>query len=393
MTGASSSRPVVFGPADDDAFVRPYLQTLLRRSHALNTAVHQDDEMFLNRKKMVGGDVPKALCSYFGLGKQVFDAAAQILLARFGSLEKVSSILDFACGYGRSTRFLIQEIPPERVWASDISVGAVRFQQEQFRVHGLASAVDPQDFNCDERFDCVFVSSLFTHLPERVFTLWLRKLWSLLKMPWGCLVFSVHGPAINPNVTMPASGFWFEERSEIETLSKKDYGSTLVTESFVRNAIQEATGGAGSYLNIERGLCRRQDLYVVTRGRFLTPTNFRFGLGPQGYLETCSRVTPQVFSVTGWAGDATPNTYIDEVQIRIDGRIVQKCMPFAERPDVAKHFNDLRFLNSGLACNCLGLEGTTGSSTLTLKAVSSNGQEFIFYHDTLAKAFSELVPH
>ena len=80
MTGASSSRPVVFGPADDDAFVRPYLQTLLRRSHALNTAVHQDDEMFLNRKKMVGGDVPKALCSYFGLGKQVFDAAAQILL-------------------------------------------------------------------------------------------------------------------------------------------------------------------------------------------------------------------------------------------------------------------------------------------------------------------------
>ena len=49
---------------------------------------------------------------------------------RFGSLERVGKILDFASGYGRVTRFLVRDVPPELVWVADVYADGVRFQEE-----------------------------------------------------------------------------------------------------------------------------------------------------------------------------------------------------------------------------------------------------------------------
>lgn len=362
-------------PSGDNPFVECYLQSLLASPETLITAVDRRDEMFADTEYAFRGDRNRALCSYFGAGKEIFDAIAQIVRWKFGGFENVSSFLDFAAGYGRSTRFLVRELPAERVWVSDISADAVQFQRDAFGGHGLLSQMKPENFVCERRFDCIVVVSLFSHLPERTFVPWLRTLYGLLQDSASCLVFSTHGPSANPNVVIPASGFWFEQHSENKTLSTKDYGSTFVTEAFVREAIRRATGGEGVCRRLPRGLCRFQDLYVVVRDEPPALTSLGFWSAPVARLETCALVGTDTLRLGGWTGETTPDSPIEEIQVRINGTLVRKC----------------KLHNSGFQCSCPAPDGGsfTGPETLTLKAAAGNGFDFIFYHDTVEQAILE----
>ena len=74
----------------------------------------------------------------FGLRRAVDGCSfRQVVEWKFDSLEKVAAFLDFASGYGRFTRFLVQHLPADRIWVSDIQADAVAFQEEQFGVHGF----------------------------------------------------------------------------------------------------------------------------------------------------------------------------------------------------------------------------------------------------------------
>ena len=74
-----------------------------------------------------------------------------------------------------------------------------------------------------------------------MFKKWLGKLYSFLA-PKGLLVFSVHDQAVLPSdIAMPVTGFFFQPHSESRSLDKNQYGSTWVTEDFVRNVIVEIT--------------------------------------------------------------------------------------------------------------------------------------------------------
>jgi SAM-dependent methyltransferase len=186
----------------------------------VSTAIHGDDEMF-NYVLTRFGNREQALCYFLQTGKEILNAVTQVVNWRRGGFDNVSAFLDFAGGYGRLTRFLVNRLPAARVWVSDISEGAVRFQGEQFRVHGVVSDLEPSKLKFDRRFDFVLVMSLFTHLPERTFTRWLRTLYKLTNED-GVLIFTVHDQSLNPHLEMPESGFWFEEEIEIDTLSKQD---------------------------------------------------------------------------------------------------------------------------------------------------------------------------
>ena len=163
--------------------------------------------MFLNAEKL--HETRKtALWEYFAGGLQMLNLVRDVARKKCDSLMNIQSFLDFASGHGRFTRFLVKELPRERVWISDIYENAVKFQQQQFGVHGIVSVPDPDNYQCGRRFDFVFVASLFSHLPEAMFKKWLRKLYGLLA-PEGVLVFSVHDQAVLPQgVAMPATGFF-----------------------------------------------------------------------------------------------------------------------------------------------------------------------------------------
>lgn len=163
----------------------------------VDLGVHEEDEMWRIFYYRGSQNLDQSLVMYFHSGWKIWSTYRQILAWRFGEPGRVGKILDFASGFGRVTRFIVQDIPPERVWISDIYARGVEFQRQRFGVHGIVSTADPADFRCDERFDAILVSSLFSHLPARTFLAWLRLLWSLLS-PGGILVFSVHDEALLP---------------------------------------------------------------------------------------------------------------------------------------------------------------------------------------------------
>jgi hypothetical protein len=82
----------------------------------------------------------------------------------------------------------------------------------------------------------VFVASLFTHLPDRTFGMWLAK----LVAPGGVLVFSVHDEAINRGGVPLHDGFAFIPRSEVSAISVEDYGTNFTTADYVRRRLETA---------------------------------------------------------------------------------------------------------------------------------------------------------
>src|SRR5262249_41626784 len=208
------------------------LQNELGLEAPLNTNIHPNDQMFT----FVASDRRSealARSAYLTSGAQQLNIVEQLVQWKFGSFDNLPSLLDFAGGYGRLTRFLVHKMSPDRIWVSDIQADAVAFQQAEFGVHGFVSTADPADLVCDRTFDCIFVASLFSHLPEATFTAWLKKLYSLLK-PGGLLAFSLHDESRLPKgETMPERGIWFGEASEIDTLDTKQYGTSIVSETFV----------------------------------------------------------------------------------------------------------------------------------------------------------------
>jgi SAM-dependent methyltransferase len=208
---------------------------------------------------------PGAPFTYFDSALKMLHPLKSLGDWRFGGLSKANRILDFASGFGRLTRFLVQEVRPSALVVADIQREAVEFQQRTFGVDGFVSTTEPTELRSPHSFDCIFVGSLFTHLPEHRFHGWLARLMELLT-PRGMLVFSVHDESLLArHRPMASRGFDFNPNvSEIGSLERYEYGSTHVSAEFVGRAIEEASGGIGSYHRIPRGLWHH-DLYIYTK--------------------------------------------------------------------------------------------------------------------------------
>ncbi|HVG07334.1 MAG TPA: class I SAM-dependent methyltransferase, partial [Thermoanaerobaculia bacterium] len=137
-------------------FVRAFLDDRGLESSGVDLAIDERDEMLGFLVDGMEGDRDKALFAYFRSGLSIADALLQVLRWRFP--QGIGNVLDFASGYGRITRFLIQEIEPESLWVADVYEGGVRFQEERFGVHGVISTVRPEDLELSETFDAILVT-------------------------------------------------------------------------------------------------------------------------------------------------------------------------------------------------------------------------------------------
>src|SRR5579864_3562798 len=250
--------------ANSDAESESQLVLALCRGLAaggVNLDVHVEDEMLIFFLYTEGYPFEQALAAYFESGRQIWMTVRQILSWRFGSPRACRRFLDFASGYGRLTRHIVAELPQESVWVSDVYAEGVAFQERTFGVKGIVSASDPQDLRLEISFDCILVSSLFTHLPAARFSGWLRRLGAALT-PGGMLLFSVHDLSLWREGPPPASGIAFSPRSDSASLSTEEYGTAWVSEEYVRSAVKAALGDCAVH-RIPRGLANIQDLYVV----------------------------------------------------------------------------------------------------------------------------------
>lgn len=352
-------------------------------------AIDARDEMLGFLVDVFEGDRERALFQYFRSGRSIAEGMLQIFRWRFGDPGRVEKLLDFASGYGRVTRFLVREIPPERVWVSDIYEGGVRFQEERFGVHGIVSTIRPEELACAERFDAILVTSLFTHLPEERFVAWLRVLWSLLA-PGGVLVFSAHSPGLlPPDATMPESGILFEERSESGSLATCDYGSTWVTPGFVQRALDRAAGPAAASLHrVERGLNNFQDLYVAVPGADVDFSGLAFRGDPLLYVETCRlEENGRRLYLDGWAASRAGSA--EAVEVLLDGRLAATAAVTGPREDVASALGE-RFVRSGWNCSfALPSGASRSSSVLALRVVDDRGVPHLLHASTPDAALLE----
>ncbi len=358
----------------------------LASSGQVNGLIHKDDKMFAFSRDQSRPHRDFTAAKYFEGGKSIADSVSQIVRWKFQGFRNVNRFLDFASGYGRVTRFLVQEIEPERVWVSDILASAVEFQKANLGVHGFVSARHPDALGVEERFDCILACSLFSHLPVSTFVKWLEKLYSLLA-PDGLLIISTHDESLRGGEPSDTPVFWFQEKSEIDTLDTKEYGSTIVNEHYVRAAIKEATAGRGSYLRIPRGLNWYQDLYLISGPPEPDFSTLHYSFGPPGYVDSVTLREGDLLEVTGWAFDPS-GLKIDEVRVVVQGGLVQRCAPSVKRPDVAHHLNNSKAEISGFSCVVRIPSDTDfmSAASLTVFAVSSGGESFIIYKNRVASA-------
>jgi hypothetical protein len=82
--------------------------------------IDPEDEMLLFFTTHLGQGANSATMHYYQTGKRIYQSLKRFVDWHFGGFDRVSSFLDFACGYGRVNRFLLQELPAERIWVSDI---------------------------------------------------------------------------------------------------------------------------------------------------------------------------------------------------------------------------------------------------------------------------------
>jgi len=371
--------PPVPSSAETSPLVHALLDDLGIEAGGVDLAIHPADEMLGFLVESSGGDRDRALYAYFQSGASIAGAMAQVLRWRFGDSGRPARLLDFASGYGRVTRFLLRSLPAERIWVADVYAGGVGFQQQRFGVGGIVSTLLPEDFAGAAgpgAFDAILVTSLFTHLPEARFIAWLRVLMGRLA-PGGVLAFSVHDRSLLPAGTeLPPAGLLFQEISESGSLASHDYGSTWVSEEFVRGALERALAGTpagGSLHRLPRGLCNFQDLYVAVPEAGADFSGLAFRAEPYLFVERCAVAGSESLELRGWAA-ARGCGSLAAVEVMLDGELLARMPIDGVRPEVAAMLDLPGRERSGWGGACrLPVSASRSTSVLRLRVIDDRG--------------------
>lgn len=206
---------------------------------------------------------------YYHSGETMLTCLDTILSDNHLKYEDINSFLDFASGYGRFTRFLIQKIDHEKITVSDIDACAVDFCMDTYNVNGFYSIADPENLVNGDKYDIIWVASLFSHLSRNLWGKWLVRLYNMLSYN-GILIFSTHGmfcynamgDEAKRSIKLLSDGFYFWPQSETKRLSTEDYGSTFVSYDYVKNFVtNNKLGKITSYY--DHILWGNQDIYVI----------------------------------------------------------------------------------------------------------------------------------
>jgi SAM-dependent methyltransferase len=362
--------PLAFAQDEHHPMVDALLRTRVPRWEELNRAIDERDDMLDFALQIFDYDRDRALTSYFQNALEQFRLVQHIAAWR----GHVGTMLDFASGYGRLTRLLVHERLADEVTVSDILEGGMEFQARQFGVRTILSTTDPKHFAAPGRYDLIFVASLFTHLPEATFLAWLRRLAELLT-PDGLLIFSVHDELLAPAPF--EGGIRFESRSESRVLDVNDYGSTWVTEEYVRQQVA-AIDPSFACVRMRRALAEWQDVYVISPSPIASPEPRRV---PKGFVDRLDSTADGV-RLEGWA--TAVHERADRVDVCLGDRVVATTRDFAPRPDVAAFVGAPTATDSGfgLVISHAAIRSFR-YEVVTVSAYTREGEERILFLGTL----------
>ena len=300
-------------------------------AEGIDREIHPSDAMYRFALRLCHGAPGPTGLEYFRSGLAAAQTVQQLVDWRFGD-KPPGSVLEFGCGHGRMTRFLARLYGDERMVAAEVDPTAVDFVR-RFGVEAIQTTIEPASLAPGEGFDVLLAYSVLSHLPAGAFEGWLNRWWEHLA-PGGLLVASVLDEAVLlPGRAMPSSGFWFEPVSESECLDLDDYGTTWVTEAFMRQAC-ETLDDVARVERLPLGLWHLQDLWALVKGPLPEnaplPSPPPVAPGPAGYLESLT-YDSNGFSLGGWALTHSGKTL---VEARLDGVSMASARPTEPRADV-----------------------------------------------------------
>jgi len=362
----SRSQDFLMIDSKEEKLAKTYIESVVKDPDTFVDLINPDDEMYIfTRDNMAQKET--ASYHYFEVGRECFKSIEHIMDSGGKSFEGIRSFLDFASGYGRVTRFLIQAVEQGKVWVSDIYRGAVDFQKKYFRVNGFYSENDPSKLQFPERFEIIYVGSLFSHLPANRFRDWLSRLYEVVEDD-GMLIFSTHGEWLRPEgVQMGPSGCSFFGQSESRSLSTDEYGCTYVTREWVESLADEL--GINHIYFLERGLCEHQDIYIATKMDFPSLNNLETENYTKGSIDAVHMSPDGGIHILGWAIDKASGAPVREVFLFMNREMLGSAVLGLQRPDVAEHFKRSDCLNSGWEYR--------GSGSLLRNVMSTGGAKFI----------------
>lgn len=113
------------------------------------------------------------------------------LMARNGRpIERKTRVLDFGCGWGRYIRLLMKDVGAGALHGADVDPDMIGF----CRISGLPARfavmppLGPTEYP-DGTFDLIFAYSVFSHLSEEAYEVWMREFVRILR-PGGLIVFT-----------------------------------------------------------------------------------------------------------------------------------------------------------------------------------------------------------
>ena len=228
----------------------------------VNCLIHPNDDIFAFFANHALAKNP--VREYLSDGWRTLSELMVLLEGLDRPLVKTGHMLEFGAGFGRFTRHLARVLPG-RLTACDVLPGTTEFLRDTFGVAAFESARDPAELSFPEKYDLVFVLSVFTHLPPRQWAAWLRALEGALA-PGGFLVLTVHNEpfARGLGVEFEADGTRFLASSESPSVDGEVYGTTLTTRAWVEAEVARALGRpARAYA--ERAFWHGQDAVVIER--------------------------------------------------------------------------------------------------------------------------------
>lgn len=172
-------------------------------------------------------------------------------------------LLDFGCGWGRLLRPFLKDFPAEHLFGTDLDAEVIE----------AARALLPEArFDCnhrlpplpyeDDSFDIVIANSVFSHLAERNFLLWMEELRRVLK-PGRALMFTSWGRGL------------LQMAKQVFETGERRYGwQRNILNGFGSHQEVEARFGAGTFVFAGTG-----------GGAYLPPEDFGLAMVSRAYFE------------------------------------------------------------------------------------------------------------
>ncbi|MFT4583127.1 MAG: SAM-dependent methyltransferase [Gammaproteobacteria bacterium] len=132
------------------------------------------------------------IAGFLEMGQLGADSIQSTLSKNGLDIGDFQSILDFGCGCGRVIRHW-KSLDKVQVVGTDYNLELIDWCRENlsFATFKSNQLAPPMDFE-NERFDCIYALSVFTHMTEQLQFDWMAELTRVLK-PGGYLLFSTHG--------------------------------------------------------------------------------------------------------------------------------------------------------------------------------------------------------